>query len=59
VARYVADHYALAASTDFGDQEAAADGYQVFVRRDRKPARIDGPFGLPCFANASPRDGAR
>jgi hypothetical protein len=59
VARYFADHYALAASTDFGDQEAAADGYQVFVRRDRKPARIDGPFGLPCFANASPRDGAR
>jgi hypothetical protein len=50
---YLADHYTLGGTTDFGDPEAAPDGYRVLIRKGREPVTA-GRFGLPCFVEGAP-----
>jgi hypothetical protein len=47
---YVARHYEVGATTDFGTKELT---YQIWVRRGVVPANRYGPAGLPCYATAS------
>jgi hypothetical protein len=54
VAGYVTSRYRLAGVTDFGDPEAAADEYSVFVRGDRTIAGTAGPYGMPCLVATAP-----
>jgi hypothetical protein len=53
VADYLDVHYTNAGDTDFGDSGTESEIYSVLIRRGRQPVTDAGPFGLPCFANAS------
>jgi hypothetical protein len=48
IARFLAEHYRLAGTTDFGNHEAPA-GYEVLVDIARTPSGTDPVTMLPCF----------
>jgi len=48
-ARYLHDHYHAAGTTDFGDPDIDAGGYEVLIRNDRAPTRRHAPTSMPCF----------
>ena len=48
-ARYLHDHYHGAGTSDFGDADIDAGGYEVLIRNDRVPTRRHAPTSMPCF----------
>ena len=48
-ARYLHDHYHVAGTSDFGDPDIDAGGYEVLIRNDRVPTRRHTPTSMPCF----------
>jgi hypothetical protein len=49
IAAHLREHYELAGTSSLGDSDVGADGYSIWVRRDRRPQRTYADTSLPCF----------